>query len=79
MRDYREKDVNGFLFLSSPDGVPVPAPATVTVRMTSDEKGQTLSLNAGLIMIGIPLESVRDIVRVTKLKEVANNDQQRKI
>lgn len=66
MRDYREKDVDGFLFLASPDGVPVPAPATVTVRMTSDEKGQTLSLSAGPVMIGIPLESVREIIEVTK-------------
>ena len=66
MRDYREKDVNGFLFLASEKGVPIPAPATVKVRMTSDEKGKTLSLNAGPVMIGIPLESVRDIIEVTK-------------
>ena len=66
MRDYREKKVNGFLFLQSQDGVPVPAPATVTVRMTSNEKGKTLSLNAGPVMIGIALESVSDIIRVTE-------------
>ena len=71
MRDYREKDVNGFLFIQSPEGLPIPAPAAVTVRMTSDEKGKTLSLSAGPVMIGIPLESVTDIIDVSKKRGTA--------
>ena len=68
MRDYREKNVKGFLFIQSPDGLPIPAPASVKVRMTLDENGKTLSLNAGPVMIGIPLESVTDIIEVTKIR-----------
>ena len=66
MKDYREKDVDGMIFLAKdPNGFPVPMKARVTVRMTSDKIGQSLSLAAGNIMISIPLESVRNIVRVT--------------
>ena len=65
MRDYREKLVNGWLT----DGkhfVGIP----VRVRMTSDDKGQSLSLTTEInpndlgIQIGIPLETVRDIIKV---------------
>ena len=67
MRDYREKDVEGIIFTAKDqNGFPVPMKANVTVRMTSDKIGQSLSLNVGNIMISIPLESVRDIVRVTE-------------
>ena len=67
MRDYREKLVDGWL--SNGDvvgGIPV------RVRMTSDDKGQSLSLTTELnqndkgIQIGIPLEAVRDIVKVVE-------------
>lgn len=62
-RDYREKTVNGWIadgknFNFTP----------ITVRMTSDNKGQSLSLSVEdkdiLIRLGIPLESVSDIVKV---------------
>ena len=59
MRDYREKLVNGWLTDGKHfGGIPV------RVRMTSDDKGQSLSLTTVGIQIGIPLESVRDIIRV---------------
>ena len=67
MRDYREKLVNGWL--SNRDvvgGIPV------RVRMTSDDKGQSLSLTTELnqndkgIQIGIPLEAVADIVKAVE-------------
>ena len=67
MRDYREKDVDGMICIANdPNGFPVPMKARVTVRMTSNNIGQSLSLAAGNIMISIPLESVRNIVRVTE-------------
>ena len=65
MRDYREKLVNGWLTDGNNfGGIPV------RVRMTSDDKGQSLSLTTEMnqkdlgIQIGIPLEAVRDIIRV---------------
>lgn len=65
MRDYREKLVNGWLSDGKHfGGVPV------RVRMTSDDKGQSLSLTTEMdskdlgIQIGIPLEAVRDIIKV---------------
>lgn len=64
MRDYREKDVIGFIG----DGKksPIPKPCNVTVRMTSDKMGQTLSLCGYNILIGIPLEKVADIIKVVE-------------
>lgn len=64
MRDYREKTVNGWLaasdkFMFFP----------VDVRMTSDNKGKSLSFTAGTVQIGIPLEQVRDIIVLAE-KEV---------
>ena len=64
MRDYREKLVNGWLTDGKHfGGVPV------RVRMTSDDKGQSLSLTTEIgddadLQIGIPLEVVRDIIKV---------------
>lgn len=65
MRDYREKLVNGWVTDGKHfGGIPV------RVRMTSDDKGQSLSLTTEMnpkdrgIQIGIPLESVKDIIRV---------------
>ena len=63
MRDYREKDVKGLIIDASNMKQ---KPCTVTVRMTSDRIGQTLSLSAYNILISIPLESVREIIRVTE-------------
>lgn len=64
MRDYREKLVNGWLSDGKHfGGIPV------RVRMTSDDKGQSLSFTTEIgddadLQIGIPLEAVRDIIRV---------------
>lgn len=60
-RDYREKTVTGMIT----DGKHL-GRTPVTVRMTSDKKGQTLSLNVGEIMMAISLEDVQDIIRVTE-------------
>ena len=64
MKDYREKDVMGFIG----DGKksPIPKPCNVTVRMTSDKMGKTLSLCGYNILIGIPLEEVADIIKVVE-------------
>ena len=65
MRDYREKLVNGWLTDGKNfGGIPV------RIRMTNDEKGKSLSLTTEMnpndlgIQIGIPLEAVRDIIKV---------------
>ena len=63
MRDYREKTVDGYVF-NGTDVHPVMSFRPVTVRMTSDERGQTLSIQAENVMIGLPLEAVRDIIKV---------------
>lgn len=67
MRDYREKLVNGYITDGKHFGG-----IKVRVRMTSDDKGQSLSLTTEMnpndtgIQIGIPLESVRDIIKVVE-------------
>ena len=63
-RDYREKTITGCIF--DVKGLPLPRKCNVTVRMTSDRLGQSLSLQARNIMIEIPLESVRDIIQITE-------------
>ena len=65
MRDYREKDVNGYICdITKIKNMVKIEPCKVTVRMTSNEKGQSLSLSAYNIQIGIPLEAIRDIIKV---------------
>lgn len=64
MRDYREKVVQGMIGDISKSVIP--NPCKVTVRMTSDKRGQSLSLSAYNIMIEIPLEQVKDIIRVSE-------------
>lgn len=59
-RDYREKTVNGIYFNAI--GMTF---TKVTVRMTNDKKGASLSLNANGHMIEIPLEAVKDIIQIT--------------
>lgn len=67
MRDYREKDVKGYIAdITEKKLDKMARGCNVTVRMTSDEKGQSLSLSAFNIQIGIPLEAVRDIVKVVE-------------
>ena len=65
MRDYREKDIKGCIIDGSKPMI-MPRKCDVTIRMTSDARGQSLSLQAFNIMIEIPLESVRDIIKVTE-------------
>lgn len=60
-RDYREKTIKGMIFDIHK---PFPQMGQVTVRMTSDKRGQSLSLQCANIMIEIPLEPVNDIIRV---------------
>ena len=67
MRDYREKDVRGYIGdIAEKDFSKMARMCDVTVRMTSDERGQSLSLSAFNIQIGIPLEAVADIVKVVE-------------
>lgn len=58
-RDYREKEVKGILCEAEHMKY---IPTNVTVRMTSDKLGQSLSLSAFNVMIEIPLEEVEDII-----------------
>lgn len=67
MRDYREKDVNGFIADSTKSLIP--KPCKVTVRMTSDKRGKTLSLTGYNVIIGIPLEQVADIIKIAEREE----------
>ena len=67
IRDYRQSVVTGCIFdISEP--IPLPKKCQVAVRMTNDKIGQSLSLQAYNIMIEIPLESVRDIIRVADME-----------
>lgn len=63
MRDYREKDVKGMI---ADITKPVPHFCKVTVRMTSDKRGKSLSFQAANVMIEIPLEGIEDIIKVTE-------------
>lgn len=65
-RDYREKDIDGLIFDASKAISILPKKCKVCVRMTSDERGQSLSLQAYNIMIQIPLEAVADIIKVVE-------------
>lgn len=69
MRDYREKDVKGMLAIWNPRRIPTFIHDAVTVRMTSDKKGQSLSLSARNVLIEIPLEQVQDIIKVSERSE----------
>lgn len=62
-RDYREKVVDGFI---ADVRDTIPNMCNVTIRMTSDKRGQTVSLQAANIIVGIPLEQVTDIIKVVK-------------
>ena len=68
MRDYREKKITGCIF-DSKQVLPIPKKCDVVVRMTSDKVGQSLSLQAYNVMIEIPLEAVKDIIKVTERGE----------
>lgn len=61
-RDYREKDVMGFIGDTSKSIFP--KPCRITVRVTRDSNGETLSLAGANVLIGIPLESVEELIKV---------------
>lgn len=58
---YREVDVTGCIATYDK---PLPKGAPVTVRVTSDKYGKTLSLTCSGIMIAIPLENAEEIMEV---------------
>ena len=66
MRDYRTKDVTGLI---CDVNEMKPKKCMVTVQMTSDDIGQSLSLSAYNILIEIPLEAVTDIIKVSERRE----------
>ena len=67
-KDHREKTVRGFIAIRDEDlmETPIPRASRVTVRMTSDKAGASLSLQAFNIMISIPLEDVKEIITLTE-------------
>lgn len=65
-RDYREKTVKGMI---ADVRTMMPVFVDVTVRMTSDKRGQSLSMSGANVMIEIPLEGVRNIIKVTDGEE----------
>lgn len=66
-RDYREKDVMGFIGDTSK--TIFPKPCRITVRVTKDNNGATLSLAGANVLIGIPLEQVAEIIKVVEVEE----------
>ncbi len=66
MRDYRDKTVKGMV---ADVKNMIPKKTNVRVQMTADKHGQSLSLSTTDVLIMIPLESVRDIIRVVKESE----------
>ena len=68
MRDYREKTVDGCIFdITKPLPMRyIPQKCDVTIRMTSDKRGQSMSLQAFNVLIEIPLETVKDIIKVAE-------------
>ena len=66
MRDYREKQVEGMVAVWNARRVPTFRKLSVTVRMTADKVGKSISLQAGNVMIEIPLEQVQEIITLTE-------------
>lgn len=65
-KDYREKQVEGMVAIWNARRIPMFREMPVTVRMTSDKVGKSLSLQAGNVMIEIPLEQVTEIITLTE-------------
>lgn len=65
-RDYREKQVDGMVAIWNARRIPTFRKMPVTVRMTNDKVGKSLSLQAGNVMIEIPLEDVKEIITLTE-------------
>lgn len=68
-RDYREKQVEGMVAICNARRIPTLRKMPVTVRMTNDKVGKSLSLQAGNVMIEIPLEQVTEIITLTERSE----------
>ena len=68
IKDYREKTIQGCIIDGSKP-IPLPKRCDVTVRMTSDKTGKSLSIQAFNVMIMIPLEKVTDIIRVAESED----------
>jgi len=60
-KDYREKTIKGMFYDRGKLKLD-----NVTVRMTSDDIGQSLSLQTADTMIEIPLEQVADIIKIAE-------------
>lgn len=67
-KDYIEKTIQGCIIDGSKP-IPLPKKCDVTVRMTSDKIGKSLSVQAFNVMIMIPLEKVTDFIRVAERSE----------
>ena len=65
-RDYREKTVEGIIFGGHGFSF---KKCNVTVRMTSDQKGQSLSMQAFNILVEVPLEPLKDIIKVAEKEQ----------
>lgn len=65
-RNYREKDVDGMCVVWNARNIATARKMPVTVRMTKDKVGASLSLQAGNVMINIPLEQVTEIITLTE-------------
>ena len=57
------KDMRGFV--DTDDGL---FDAAITVRYTNDEIGETISLQLGGIMLGVPFEKIRPLIAEAKRK-----------
>lgn len=65
-RDYREKQVEGMVAIWNARRIPTFRKMPVMIRMTNDKVGKSLSLQAGNVMIEIPLEQVTEIITLTE-------------
>lgn len=68
-RDYREKQVEGMVAIWNARRIPTFRKMPVMIRMTNDKIGASLSMQAGNVMIEIPLEKVQEIITLTERSE----------
>ena len=66
MKDYREKQVEGMVTIWNARRITTVQKMPVTVRMTNDKVGKSLSLQARNLMIEIPLEQVQEIITLAE-------------
>ena len=60
---YKEKDVRGLVVSANDMKI---HPCNITVRMTSDKRGKSLSLQGLNVMVQIPLEGVEDVIKAVE-------------